>query len=111
MELAHLASYTVLETWVQSLFVRMQRDPPANHHAVSLNQVLSADRELFQLLSHNLMGQIQAPAGAKRPLDDEITTLSTRPEVLFHLLPLPKPAPPPPAPHPTKRPFADPGRR
>ena len=74
MELAHLASYTVLETWVQSLFVRMQRDPPANHHAVSLNQVLSADRELFQLLSHNLMGQIQAPAGAKRPLDDEITT-------------------------------------
>ena len=77
---------------------------------MSLSQVLAADRELFQLLSHNLMGQIQAPAGASRPLDDELVTLSTSPEVLFHLLPLPKPAPPPPAPHPTKRPLPDPKR-
>lgn len=107
MELAQLASFTVLETWVQSLFARMQRDPPANHQAVGLNQVLAADRELFQLLSHNLMGQIQAPAGAKRPLDDEIETLSRSPDVLFHLLPLPKAPPAPPAPHPQKRPFVN----
>ncbi|CAE7415281.1 unnamed protein product [Symbiodinium sp. CCMP2592] len=101
MELAQLASYTVLETWVQSLFSRMQREPPAGYHSVSLSQVMAADRELFQLLSHNLMGQIQASAGAARPLDLEIESLSKSTDVLVHLLPLVKP---PPMPHPTKRP-------
>ncbi|CAE7203401.1 unnamed protein product [Symbiodinium sp. CCMP2592] len=105
MELAQLASYTVLETWVQSLFSRMQREPPAGYHSVSLSQVMAADRELFQLLSHNLMGQIQASAGAARPLDLEIESLSKSTDVLVHLLPLVKP---PPMPHPTKRPHPDP---
>ncbi|CAE7358765.1 unnamed protein product [Symbiodinium sp. CCMP2592] len=100
MELAQLASFTVLETWVQSLFSRMQREPPTGYHSI-----MAADRELFQLLSHNLMGQIQASAGAVRPLDLEIESLSKSTDVLVHLLPLVKP---PPMPHPTKRPHPDP---
>ncbi|CAE6922375.1 unnamed protein product [Symbiodinium sp. CCMP2592] len=104
MELAQLASFTVMETWVQSLFSRMQREPPAGYHSISLSQVMAADRELFQLLSHNLMGQIQASAGAVRPLDLEIDGLSKSTDVLVHLLPLVRP---PPMPHPVKRPFPD----
>ncbi|CAE7222555.1 unnamed protein product [Symbiodinium sp. CCMP2592] len=102
MELAQLASYTVLETWVQSLFSRMQREPPAGYHSVSLSQVMAADRELFQLLSHNLMGQIQASAGAARPLDLEIESLSKSTDVLVHLLPL-RPHPDPKLPHKTPK--------
>lgn len=47
MDLAELASFTTIETWVQFLFAQLVKDPPKGFAKVSLQQILDCDRQLF----------------------------------------------------------------
>ena len=75
-DLGHLASFSVMETYVSMLFEHLQRPVPKGYSSVTLGQVLAADKELFVRAAHELDGKLQSPAGASRPLDAAITTLS-----------------------------------
>ncbi|CAE7417915.1 unnamed protein product, partial [Symbiodinium pilosum] len=85
-DLGHLASFSVMETYVSMLFEHLQRPVPKGYSSVTLGQVLAADKELFVRAAHELDGKLQSPAG-----------------VIQFLLPMPLPPPPP---HPVKRPHA-----
>ena len=62
---------SVMETYVSTLFEHLQRPVPKGYAAVSLGQILSADKELFVRAAHNLDGRLQNPA--VQVLQDRIT--------------------------------------
>lgn len=95
-ELAGLSTFTILEGWVQKLFIMMQRSPPEGYVSISLQQLLAADRHLFTVAADRLLGNLQGVAGREKPLDIEIRRLSESTEVLQFLTCLPKAVAPPP---------------
>ncbi|CAE7806588.1 unnamed protein product [Symbiodinium sp. CCMP2592] len=103
-DLGHLCSFEAMETWINKLFEAVQRTVPKGYVAVSLGQVVTADRELFVRLADMLEGQLQKPIGVEKPMDAALRDLSGSQEINQFLQPL---VAPPPAPHPTKRPFKE----
>ncbi|CAE6941197.1 unnamed protein product [Symbiodinium sp. CCMP2592] len=102
-DLGHLCSFEAMETWINKLFEAVQRTVPKGYVAVSLGQVVTADRELFVRLADMLEGQLQKPIGVEKPMDAALRDLSGSQEITQFLQPLVAP----PAPHPTKRPFKE----
>ncbi|CAE7830851.1 unnamed protein product [Symbiodinium sp. CCMP2592] len=102
-DLGHLCSFEAMETWINKLFEAVQRTVPEGYVAVSLVQVVTADRELFVRLADMLEGQLQKPIGVEKPMDAALRDLSGSQEITQFLQPLVAP----PAPHPTKRPFKE----
>lgn len=100
MDLAEIATYTTIETWVQYLFAQLIKDQPKGFSKISLQQVLDCDKQLFIMASHQTMGKLRATnPGDPKPLDTAIETLKMSPEVLQYLTPLPAlRAPPTPTP-------------
>ena len=86
---ANLMEYMVHLKWVDYLFSAMQRRVPDNFNPVSLQQVLTADRELWKRLADETRAGICPDVANGRPLDAAMATWSTHPEVLFFLLPTP----------------------
>ncbi|CAE7029847.1 unnamed protein product [Symbiodinium sp. CCMP2592] len=103
-DLGHLCSFEAMETWINQLFEAVQRTVPKGYVAVSLGQVVTADRELFVRLADKLEGQLQKPIGVEKPMDAALRDLSGSQEINQFLQPM---VAPPPAPHPTKRPFKE----
>ncbi|CAE7300217.1 kptA [Symbiodinium sp. KB8] len=95
-ELAGLATFTILEGWVQKLFIMMQRPPPDGYVSISLQQLLAADRHLFTVAADRLLGNLQGAPGREKPLDTEVKRLADSTEVLQFLTCLPKATNPPP---------------
>ncbi|CAK9017375.1 unnamed protein product [Durusdinium trenchii] len=107
MDLSGIASFEVIETWVQYLFQQLIKDQPRGFSKISLQQVLECDRALFVQASHTTMGRLQSTPPAKKPLDEAIVQWKAANEVLQYLTPLPSlkgaPQDPTPANHrPTK---------
>ncbi|CAE7552346.1 unnamed protein product [Symbiodinium necroappetens] len=46
-DLGHLATFGCMEAWTNDIFERTQRTPPKGYAAVSIGQLISADREMF----------------------------------------------------------------
>ena len=99
MDLAEIASFTTVETWVQYLFAQLSKDQPRGFSKITL-QVLDCDRQLFVLASHRTMGKLRTLVpGDPKPLDTAIDSLKSSTEVLQYLTPLPAlRAPPTPVP-------------
>ncbi|CAJ1454030.1 unnamed protein product, partial [Effrenium voratum] len=77
MDLAEIASFTTVETWVQYLFAQLSKDQPRGFSKITLQQ----------------------DAGDPKPLDTAIDSLKSSTEVLQYLTPLPAlRAPPTPVP-------------
>ena len=95
-ELAGLATFTILESWVQKMFIMMQRPPPDGYVSISLQQLLAADRHLFTVAADRLLGNLQGAPGREKPLDTEVKRLADSTEVLQFLTCLPKATAPPP---------------
>ncbi|OLP93607.1 hypothetical protein AK812_SmicGene24498 [Symbiodinium microadriaticum] len=95
-ELAGLATFTILESWVQKMFIMMQRPPPDGYVSISLQQLLAADRHLFTVAADRLLGNLQGAPGREKPLDTEVKRLADSTEVLQFLTCLPKATNPPP---------------
>ena len=89
MDLAGIASFETVESWVQYLFTQLQREQPRGFTRISLQQVLDCDKQLFTLASHRTMGNLQKSADDTKPLDDAINSLRESSEVLQYLTPLP----------------------
>lgn len=100
MDLAGLATFDVVESWIQFLFQQLIKEQPKGFSKISLQQLLDCDKQLFVEASHRTMGKLQSTPPAKKPLDEVITTLKTSSEVLQYLTPLPATKvhdPPPPS--------------
>lgn len=100
MDLAELASFTVIETWVQFLFAQLVKEQPKGFAKLTLQQILDCDKHLFVLAARNTMGKLRpATPGGTKPLDDQINKLKESSQVLQYLTPLPAiRSPPTPAP-------------
>ena len=93
------------------------RVPPSGHKYVTMQQVLSADRELWSMMSQESRGNLKVSAGAEPPLDKLIVKLRESPQVLCFMTPLPgstvaqvpkpQPAAPKQVPQGPKRPASD----
>ena len=80
-----LCSFDVMETWHNSMVQALMRKPPAGHRYVTVQQILSADKELWNLLSQNTRGKLRVSIGEPPALDSEIKVLMSSPAVLcFH---------------------------
>eukprot|EP00435_Cladocopium_sp_Y103_P008521 s2383_g2.t1 len=89
MDLAGLASFDVMESWVQFLFQQLLRDQPRGFSKISLQQILDCDRNLFVQASHKTMGKLAAGPDEDKPLDDVLDKLKDSNEILQYLAPLP----------------------
>ena len=84
-----LMSFAQQETWHSKLFNLLQRAPPAGHRYVTIQQILTADRELWTQIAQASRGALQIVAGKPAPLDSLMKEWMNAPEVTSCLLPLP----------------------
>ena len=89
MDLAGLATFDVVEGWVQFLFQQLLKEQPRGFSKISLQQILDCDRNLFVLAAHESMGNLSSNPGDEKPLDGIIEKLRIPNEVLQYLTPLP----------------------
>ena len=107
-DLGHLATFGCMEAWTNDIFERTQRAPPKGYAAVSIGQIISADRELFVQAAHRLEGKLQGAPSGTRPLDSVLKELSVSHEVIQYLLPLAAAGTSPNPPQPPKKVQVDP---
>ena len=89
MDLAGIASYDVVEPWVQFLFSQMLREQPRGFSRVTLQQLVDCDKQMFIMASHKTLGQLQSSPADPKPLDEAIKELKVSHEILQYLSPLP----------------------
>ena len=89
MDLAGIASYDVIEPWVQFLFSQLLRDQPRGFSRVTLQQLIDCDKQLFIMASHQTLGKLQSSPASGKPLDGAIKELKVSHEILQYLSPLP----------------------
>jgi hypothetical protein len=86
---AGLISFSVLNNWATRCFDIMARDPPAGYRRVTMEQILTADKELFVLTADATRADLVPLPGAQKPADVAIKALIENPKVQYLLLPLP----------------------
>lgn len=108
MDLSGIATFEVVETWVQFLFQQLLKEQPRGFAKISIQQLLDCDKALFVQASHTTMGKLTSVPPAAKLLDEAITTWKTSQEILQYLTPLPttRAHDPPPAPVGTRPPKA-----
>ncbi|CAE7251626.1 unnamed protein product [Symbiodinium sp. CCMP2456] len=87
-----LASFVQLEEWSNKMFQALLESPPAGYRYVTVQQVLSADAKLWQIMSQESRGNIAVGTGLDPPLDSLLKKLSLDPLVTACMTPLPVPA-------------------
>ena len=115
MDLAGLATFDIVEGWVQYLFQQLLKEQPRGFSKISLQQILDCDKHLFVLASHETMGKLSSGPEEDKPLDAVIEKLRESNEVLQYLTPLPATrqheAPQPSTPRPAKVQKGDKGNK
>ena len=86
---AQIISFRTHESWINSLFEAMQREPPPGYAKTSLSQILAADKEIFILMGERCRAGIAQAANGFRPADDCMLRLMDHSKIQFLLLPLP----------------------
>ena len=98
-DLAGIATFHVQEHWSQTLFERMQKEPPTGYKHVSVEQILQADKALWLKVSEHTRSKLSAVVNGKKAVDAAIHLFSQHPDVMFFVLPLPLPSPSRPGPY------------
>ena len=88
MDLVELASFDVIQRWIDRMFEMYNQQPAPGFQKVTQGQLLRADRQAFQRLSELCHGSLKAVDGV-RPLDAHIQTLATDVTVTYFMLPAP----------------------
>lgn len=88
-DFANLISFRAHELYVERLLRHLSLEPPPSFQAVTLAQVMCADKEVFSFLAHNVV-DIRPDANDVRPLDAALDNALKDYNTAFHLLPLPK---------------------
>ena len=115
MDLAGLATFDIVEGWVQYLFQQLLKEQPRGFSKISLQQILDCDKHLFVVAAHETMGKLSSGPDEDKPLDAVIEKLRESNEVLQYLTPLPASrhheAPQPSTPRPAKVQKGDKGNK
>ena len=85
--IAGICSYQALDAIIQRMFALMTKEPVKGFRAVSLQQVINADREMWMIAAQEARGKILTDP--TKPLDTVLEDAFKAPETSYHLLPLP----------------------
>ena len=86
--IAGICSYQTLDALIQRMFSLMTKEPVKGFRAVSLQQVINADREMWMLAAQEARGKsLMDPT---KPLDSILELAFKAPETTYHLLPMPQ---------------------
>ena len=91
MQLVGSASYTVVEQATTKLFSFLSREPIKGYKAVSLQQVVMAEKQMWVEVAHATVGQV-LDTGSPKPVDTALLKALDSPEVKQFLLFLPLPS-------------------
>lgn len=83
-------SWSVCQKWLDKLMSTLVSDAPSNFNAITLTQVMRADREMFSILASDFKGSLKAPVGVAPPLDELFERLMHDPRINVHLIAMPK---------------------
>lgn len=86
MQMAGVATFSVLDSWITKLFAHMMKPTLTNMKPPNLHQLLDADKTLWMLVAQNTRGEMLT-AGPVLPIDHAVKTLQDCPDVSFCLLP------------------------
>ena len=82
---AGLASFAMQEKWHSHLISALLRPPPAGHKFVTVQQILTADKELWLQMSQVSRGALKVAMGQDPPLDALFTQYMHAAEIsCFH---------------------------
>ena len=87
-DLVGVCAFATMERWHRFLMDTLQHPVPPQCKAVSIEQILRADRQAWVVMAETLTTLRKTPAGTM-PLDTALDKLRTDPTVVFHMLPLP----------------------
>ena len=85
--IAGICNYQALDALVQRMFSLMTKEPVKGFRAVSLQQIINADREMWMQAAQSARGK--SLLDPTRPLDEILEKAFHAPETSYHLLPLP----------------------
>ena len=85
-----LIEHDTHNTWLSLLLQQMTKEAPPGYARVSMEQALRADKEVFTLMSQEIVGKLSADSNGKLPMNEKLKKLSYDPRITMHLLPLPK---------------------
>eukprot|EP00435_Cladocopium_sp_Y103_P007410 s3328_g2.t1 len=88
-DLTQLCPYDIMNGYHAELIDHLSQPAPPGYSAVSLHQILRADRQAFMLMSERLTTLKKDSAG-KTAIEKEIMNVLSHSSVSFHLLPLAK---------------------
>ena len=86
---AGLASFAVQEKWHSHIISVLLRQPPAGHKFVTVQQILTADRELWLQMAQASRGALKVAMGQDPPLDALIERYMYASEIACFMTPLP----------------------
>ena len=89
-EQANIVGFKLHDKWVERLMKSRLEEPPVGYARISHEQIVNADRRLWQKVAELTRSGIQATA-AGRPVDAIWDTACSHPDVLHLLQPLPAP--------------------
>lgn len=87
-DLVKACGYHSMNAYHAELFEHIHQAPPPGYTAVSLAQILRADRAAWVMMAEKLTS-LKRDAQGNLPLETEIQNVLSHPSVSFHLLPLP----------------------
>jgi len=83
-DLVNLLSWGVCQKWLDKLMSTLVSDAPTSFNAITIAQVMRADRDMFSILASEFKGSLKAALGAKPPLDDVFEKLMHDPRINVH---------------------------
>ena len=86
-DLAGVCAYDLMAAYHADLLDHLHTPPPRGYSAVSVQQILRADRAAFMFLSERLTS-LKRNAANQLPMDLALPNILSQPTVAFHLLPL-----------------------
>ena len=92
-DLVGLMSWDVHTEWTNKLFRALMADTPVNFQALSLQQIIKADQEMFLLLATEYDGPLKSSTlDGDPPLDAQLRLFINDPRINMHLVPTAAPA-------------------
>ena len=87
-DLVKACGYHTMNTFHAELFEHLHQAPPPGYAAVSLAQILRADRAGWLMIAEKI-STLKRDGQGNLPLEQELEKAIAHPSVSFHLLPLP----------------------
>ena len=70
LDMVNLLSCSVCQEWLDKLMSTLVSHAPSNFNAITLTQVMRADRDMLSILASSFKGSSKAPVGGRPPLDN-----------------------------------------